>query len=85
MYLETLVDHFNGSDDSNFSLRYILDDTWFSTDNPGPILFYTGNEGEIWNFYNNSGFVTSTLAKEFGALVVFGEHRYYGKSLPYGN
>lgn len=39
----------------------------------------------MWTFFDNSGFMTTTLPEEFGALVVFGEHRYYGESLPYGD
>ena len=46
------------------------DDFWL---NSGPLFFYTGNEGPIESFMNNSGFIF-TLAKQFNALVVFAEH-----------
>lgn len=64
-------------------MRYLINWQYYNKDQ-GPILFYTGNEGNIWSFYNNSGFVTDTLAKKFGAVVVFAEHRFYGKSWPFG-
>jgi pimeloyl-ACP methyl ester carboxylesterase len=50
-----------------------------------PILFYAGNEGDIWSFYKNSGFMTKTLAEKYGALVILGEHRYFGESYPIKN
>jgi len=35
-------------------------------------------------FYENSGFVTHTLAQQYNALVLFAEHRYFGESMPFG-
>lgn len=84
LYFPSRVDHFNGSNWDMWQMRYLINDQYYNA-SQGPILFYTGNEGGIWGFYNNSGFIVDTLAKRFGALVVFAEHRYYGKSWPYGN
>jgi hypothetical protein len=82
----TKLDHHTLSDTRTFKLRYLVDDQYFHTGSTGklfPIFFYAGNEGDIWSFYQNSGFMTTTLANEFGALVVFGEHRYFGQSFPF--
>jgi hypothetical protein len=39
----------------------------------GPVFFYAGNEGDIENFWNNTGFMFD-IAPIFQALVVFPEH-----------
>ena len=48
----------------------VTDQYW---DEKGPIFFYTGNEGPITGFWENSGFVFEA-AQKFNALVIFGEH-----------
>ncbi|KAF1760852.1 hypothetical protein GCK72_009103 [Caenorhabditis remanei] len=81
-YLKAPIDHFSFTNDYEFDLRYFL-----NTDNyesGGPILFYTGNEGSLEAFAENTGFMWD-LAPELKAAVVFVEHRFYGKSQPFKN
>lgn len=83
-YHELDIDHFGfESDVGTFKMRYLVEDkNW---DGKGPILFYTGNEGDIWTFYKNTGYVTETLAQELKGLVIFAEHRYFGETMPFGD
>lgn len=83
-YLDVPLDHFTYVNESTtFKLRYLINDT-YNTDGNGPILFYTGNEGDIEMFAKNTGFMWE-IAPSLQASLIFAEHRYYGKSLPFGN
>eukprot|EP00978_Attheya_sp_CCMP212_P030285 scaffold110730_cov59-Attheya_sp.AAC.8 len=76
---EAVVDHysFRPTPKPTFPLRYFVNGQhWNGT---GPCFFYAGNEANIFQFINNSGFIFESSV-EFGALVVFAEHRYYGES-----
>lgn len=76
-----VVDHYNFRPHPTFPLRYyVSDDYWKNTTDDGVVFFYAGNEADILQFVNNSGFMFEA-APEFNALVVFCEHRYYGTSL----
>ena len=82
-FFETDVDHFDNSGHSaKFQIRYLVDDTHWDPET-GPILFYAGNEGNVYSFLDNSGFMTETIASETKGLIVFGEHRYFGVSYPF--
>ncbi|CAH8849494.1 unnamed protein product, partial [Trichobilharzia szidati] len=81
-FFRTKVDHYSFVNDDEFNVKYLINNKSFSPG--GPIFFYTGNEGAIETFAENSGFIWK-LAQELNASVVFAEHRYYGESLPFGN
>ncbi|XP_041049093.1 dipeptidyl peptidase 2 isoform X2 [Carcharodon carcharias] len=83
LYFDQLVDHFSfNSHQKLYRQRYLLTDQFWAK-SFGPIFLYTGNEGDIWDFANSSRFIIE-LASEQQAMVIFAEHRYYGKSLPFG-
>uniref|UniRef100_A0A914XUT3 Uncharacterized protein n=1 Tax=Panagrolaimus superbus TaxID=310955 RepID=A0A914XUT3_9BILA len=76
------IDHIHGSTQKTFQLRY-----FFNLDSykpGGPLFFYTGNEGYLESFAQNTGIMWD-LAPKFNAAIVFAEHRFYGYTYPYGN
>ncbi|KAL3289666.1 hypothetical protein HHI36_023073 [Cryptolaemus montrouzieri] len=81
-YADIVIDHFSYTRNDTFKLKYLINETFWSDGNP--VFFYTGNEGDIELFAQNTGFIME-LARKFSALVVYCEHRYYGSSLPFGN
>jgi len=74
----TDLDHFS-FDDRKIDIRVITDDRFYESG--GPFLFYTGNEGAIELFCENTGFQREA-GEELKAKIIFMEHRYYGKSIP---
>eukprot|EP01084_Bolivina_argentea_P289039 496228_1 len=76
------LDHYNPQDTRTFEQRYLVYDGAFDK-SKNVIFFYAGNEGNIESFYNNTGFMFDN-APQFGALVLFAEHRYYGETHPFG-
>ncbi|XP_076817860.1 lysosomal Pro-X carboxypeptidase-like isoform X1 [Clavelina lepadiformis] len=80
---EQKLDHFNPTVNTTFMQRYFVSNQYWKK-GKGPIFFYTGNEGDITAFINNTGFIWD-IAPVFQAMVVFAEHRYYGESKPYGD
>ncbi|XP_038064051.1 dipeptidyl peptidase 2-like [Patiria miniata] len=84
-YFDQIIDHYNfaSHDNKTFKQRYMVSEKDWKV-RKGPIFFYTGNEGPITTFLENTGFMYD-IAPEFNALLVFAEHRFYGESLPFGN
>ncbi|KAJ4705326.1 lysosomal Pro-X carboxypeptidase [Melia azedarach] len=83
-YFTQILDHFTFTPRSyqTFQQRYLINDTYWGKKN-SPIFVYTGNEGDIEWFTQNTGFMYE-VAPRFRALLVFIEHRFYGKSIPFG-
>ena len=82
-YFKQPLDHFNLSETRTFQQRYFWNDTFFDSKAGGPILYYTGNEADVTLYVNATGLMWEN-AFTLKALIVFGEHRYYGETLPFG-
>ncbi|KAM3303020.1 lysosomal Pro-X carboxypeptidase isoform X1 [Capsicum chacoense] len=84
-YIQTL-DHFNYGPKSykTFKQRYIINSNyWGGSNSNSPIFAYLGAESSIDGDPSSIGFLTN-FAPQFKALLVYMEHRFYGKSRPFG-
>lgn len=79
---DALIDHFTYCKNATFPLRYAMADQYWNRKG-GPMFIYTANEGSIEDHISNTGIMWE-WARDFKAMLVFPEHRYYGKSLPFG-
>ena len=76
------VDHQNHMNSDVFHQRYLVNDTaWVKG---GPIFVNTAAEGGdieevFWNYESYFN-----MMYDMGGLLIFAEHRYFGKSFPYG-
>ncbi|KAF0981827.1 hypothetical protein FDP41_011688 [Naegleria fowleri] len=85
-FFQQKLDHFDFTNDKTFPQRYLVCDQFVGSGGikPNtPVFLYTGNEGDIVNFYENTGLIFD-IAPQFKALIIFIEHRYYGVSNPFG-
>ena len=82
-YFDQLVDHYNYVDTVTWKQRYFHIGDFFNPQN-GPVFLYICGE------YTCPGIPEArkwaiTLAERTQGLVLVLEHRYYGKSMPFGN
>ncbi|KAJ6914591.1 hypothetical protein NC651_016770 [Populus alba x Populus x berolinensis] len=85
-FFTQVLDHYTFRPQSykTFQQRYLINDRyWGGAEKNAPIFLYTGNEGDIEWFAQNTGFMFD-IAPYFKPLLVFIEHRFYGKSMPFG-
>jgi lysosomal Pro-X carboxypeptidase len=82
-WLEQRIDQYGFRNPAVWQQRYLINSDNWRSDGTGSIFFYVGNEGDVELYANHTGLMWEN-AETFGALLVFAEHRYYGKSLPPG-
>jgi len=78
------MDHFNRQHDGRFWQRYFVYDRFSRHEENHPLFVFCGAEqGDIESEWDQYGFVVE-LARAQGATILWLEHRFFGKSLPFG-
>ncbi|KAL5580171.1 hypothetical protein UlMin_012613 [Ulmus minor] len=81
------LDHFNYRPESynTFQQRYVINSKyWGGAKSKAPILAYFGAEAPLDGDLSAIGFLPDN-AQHLKALLLYIEHRYYGKSIPFGS
>ena len=82
-YIEQRLDHFSFASNETFRERYFVctPPGAPASFEPKAIFFYCGNEADVELYVNATGLMWENAAAH-SAILVFAEHRFYGKSLP---
>ncbi len=80
-FVEQPLSHFERANHGYYKQRLCVYDSFWEANKSLPVFLYTGNESPVEEYINNTGLIWN-LAKEFSALIVFAEHRYFGQSIP---
>ncbi|OMO58222.1 Peptidase S28 [Corchorus capsularis] len=84
-YYNQTLDHFNYQPESyaTFQQRYVMNSKhWGGANSSAPIFAYLGAEAPLDGDLKVIGFLNDNAAR-FNALLLYIEHRYYGKSVPF--
>jgi len=83
MWFHQRVDHFNKQHDGRFWQRYFMYDRFSRHEMNHPLFVFCGAEqGDIELEWEHYGFLVE-VARNQGATVLWLEHRFFGKSLPF--
>lgn len=78
------VDHFGQAENQTFDQRYWFDSEYATNPETAPVIFHICGEGPAdQGYFLNDNAIE--WAKTLGAHLVVLEHRYYGKSQPFGD
>lgn len=83
-FITQQLNHFDPAEAASGSYQqryFVCASEHFNAQN-GSIFFYAGNEADVELYLNHTGLMWEN-ARAFQALVVFAEHRYFGKSIPF--
>ncbi|CAA7027727.1 unnamed protein product [Microthlaspi erraticum] len=87
LYFDQNLDHFTFTPKSymKFQQRYAIDSKyWEGAKANAPILAFLGEESSLDSDLSGIGFLSEN-GPRLKALLVYIEHRFYGKSLPFGS
>ena len=83
LYFDQLLDHYNYVDTVTWKQRYFAVEDYFNPQN-GPVILYICGEYTCPGVPDARKWAVQIAEKTQGLILVL-EHRYYGKSLPFGN
>ncbi|XP_017112071.2 putative serine protease K12H4.7 [Drosophila elegans] len=81
LWLDQKVDNFDEKNDQTWKMRYFRNAKYHKPQ--GPIYIFVGGEWTISRGLMSTG-LTHDMAVENSGMLFYTEHRYYGKSLPFG-